>query len=228
MTNGILDSGQKIITDGLVLNLDAAQLRSYPTTGTTWTNLSGNNNNVTLVNGPTFNSSNGGSIVFDGVNDYLTISPLTLNTNTGFTIDLWIYINDPQSVYPNFWSYWFSTGTLGFEWGTYASGSLQGVFIFKDSGASGGPSISSPQIGNKWANVVFGCNITTPFMYTDGIQSGTAGNFRNTNIVITEIMRYLSSRYYRCRQSSVRIYNRALSAQEIQQNFDATKSRYGL
>ena len=47
MTNGILDSGQKIITDGLVLNLDAAQLRSYPTTGTTWTDLSGNSNNGT-------------------------------------------------------------------------------------------------------------------------------------------------------------------------------------
>jgi hypothetical protein len=57
----------KIIQDGLVLYLDAANTKSYPTTGTTWTDLSRSGNNGTLINGPTFNSGNGGSIVFDGV-----------------------------------------------------------------------------------------------------------------------------------------------------------------
>jgi hypothetical protein len=62
----------KIVTSGLVLALDAADKNSYPGSGTTWTDLSGNGNNGTLVNGPTFSSANGGSIVFDGVDDYVT------------------------------------------------------------------------------------------------------------------------------------------------------------
>ena len=69
--NGIIDSNQKIVTSGLRLSLDAAQLRSYPTTGTTWSDLSGNGVNGTLTNGPTFNSAYGGALVPDGTNDYI-------------------------------------------------------------------------------------------------------------------------------------------------------------
>jgi hypothetical protein len=74
-----------IVQSGLVLNLDAGVSSSYPGSGTTWTDLSGNGNNGTLVNGPTFSSDNGGNIVFDGVDDHIT-TPLTMgdvisNTN---------------------------------------------------------------------------------------------------------------------------------------------------
>jgi hypothetical protein len=62
----------KIVTNGLVLALDAADKNSYPGSGTTWRDMSGNNSNSTLTNSPTFNSANGGSIVFDGVDDYTT------------------------------------------------------------------------------------------------------------------------------------------------------------
>ena len=62
-----------IITDGLVLYLDAANTKSYPGSGTTWRDLSKSQLNGTLTNGPTFNSSNGGSIVFDGVDDYVNL-----------------------------------------------------------------------------------------------------------------------------------------------------------
>ena len=80
----------KIVTDGLVLALDAANVKSYPGSGTTWTDMSGNGNNVTLTNGPTFSSDNGGSIVFDGVNDTATLSnPSTLSN---YTLSLWINI----------------------------------------------------------------------------------------------------------------------------------------
>ena len=67
-----LSRGPKIVTNGLVLYLDAANKKSYPGSGTTWTDLSGNNNTGTLTNGPTFDSNNGGSIVFDGTNDYVS------------------------------------------------------------------------------------------------------------------------------------------------------------
>ena len=101
MINGIIDSGQKIITDGLVMHLDAAQLRSYPTTGTTWTDLSGNGNNGTLINGPTFNSGNGGSIVFDGVNDYVTgFNSISINTTSSFAIEFWFNLTSFTNPYP--------------------------------------------------------------------------------------------------------------------------------
>ena len=67
-------AGPEVVEDGLVLALDAGNTKSYPGSGTTWTDLSGNGNNGTLTNGPTYSSSNGGSIVFDGVNDFVDIS----------------------------------------------------------------------------------------------------------------------------------------------------------
>ena len=63
--------GPKIVTQGLVLALDAASNNSYPGSGTTWKDLSGNNNTGTLVNGPTFSSANGGTFILDGSNDYI-------------------------------------------------------------------------------------------------------------------------------------------------------------
>ena len=67
----------RIVTDGLVLCVDAASKRSYPGTGTTWTDLKGGNNG-TLTNGPTFSSANGGSVVFDGTNDYTNFGNILL------------------------------------------------------------------------------------------------------------------------------------------------------
>jgi len=85
--------GPKIVTSGLVLCLDAANKRSYPGTGTTWTDLSGNSNNGTLINGPTFNAGNQGGIVFDGTNDYISIgSQNIVGTGTSpFSVELCIY-----------------------------------------------------------------------------------------------------------------------------------------
>ena len=72
--------GPNIITNGLVLALDAANTKSYVSGSTVWRDLSGNNNSGSLTNGPTFNSANGGSIVFDGVDDYCVNS-----LSNGFT-----------------------------------------------------------------------------------------------------------------------------------------------
>jgi hypothetical protein len=82
--------GPRVVTDGLVLALDAADTNSYPGSGTTWNDLSGNGNTGTLTNGPTYSSDNGGSIVFDGTNDYV---PLVNNLGDPqqFTIEFWAY-----------------------------------------------------------------------------------------------------------------------------------------
>jgi hypothetical protein len=87
--------GQNIVTNGLVLNLDAANKDSYPGTGTTWTDLSGNGNNGTLINGPSFLSNvNSGIIKFDGVDDYISRSyNSTFNIRTGLTLSVFFKRN---------------------------------------------------------------------------------------------------------------------------------------
>jgi hypothetical protein len=93
--------GPNIITDGLVLALDAGSKKSYSGSGTTWKDLSGNGNNGTLVNGPTFDSGNGGSIVFDGFNDLTTVVGAgKTNYSQSFSMGTWFYI-DPSASWDN-------------------------------------------------------------------------------------------------------------------------------
>ena len=90
-----------IVKDGLILDLDAAKRDSYPGTGTAWNDISGFQYNGTLTNGPTFNPSNGGSIVLDGANDFINGSILTnlLKGNTTLTLIIWIYPTNLSSAY---------------------------------------------------------------------------------------------------------------------------------
>jgi len=90
--------GPKIVKDGLVLALDAANAKSYPGTGTTWEDLSGNNN-CTLTNGPTFDSENG-VIVFDGTNDLGVVSQISAPTNTSTSIEVFMRFNDLNIMDP--------------------------------------------------------------------------------------------------------------------------------
>ena len=113
-------NGPKIVTSGLVLYLDAGNPKSYPGSGTAWTDLSGNGNNGTLTNGPTFSSNGKGSIVLDGVDDYiitnysnnasettfeLVVNPLNVSTGaskvflgkTGGTNNYWIGLHGTDS-----------------------------------------------------------------------------------------------------------------------------------
>ena len=86
-----------IVTSGMVLNLDAGYIPSYPTTGTSWNDLSGSGNSGTLVNGPTFSSANGGSIFTDGSNDYISTTYVqpAYGTGTSFTWNIWV---NPDAV----------------------------------------------------------------------------------------------------------------------------------
>ncbi len=86
-----IQRGPKIATSGLIFAVDAADTNSYPRAGTTWSDLRGRGYNGTLTNGPTFNSSNGGSIVFDGINDYVDFGTSAINQDlSNFSICFWI------------------------------------------------------------------------------------------------------------------------------------------
>lgn len=229
MLTGIIDSGQKIITNGLVLHLDAAQLRSYPTTGTTWTDLSGNGNNGTLTNGPTFNSGNGGSIVFDGVNDYVQgPTSTTWFSNTSFSIEAWVFPNSSPPDYQHFFAANSSfTARRSLILRVYNTGVLRFGYYEDDLDASG-------ITFNTWNHVIATYNTTGDLssVYINGnfINSSNAGPYVATSAnVRIGIWHYPGvEKPWKGRIAVVKVYNRPLTATEVLQNFNATKSRYGL
>ena len=221
-------NGPKIITDGLVMNLSAFDRNSYVSGSTTWNDVSGQGNNGTLVNGPTFNSGNGGSIVFDGTNDYVntTYTANTLNNTTQNVWYKWDGVNQIKVL-----TYLGNSSTNGFG------------FLIHDGGSSG-------NIGNKvgilyggavynaitpnfatltasWAYFTIIRTSTTTTLYVNGVLIG----FTNTtpNLGATYEFDYGDVTAGASGSvGSISFYNRALSFQEVLQNYNATKSRFGL
>ena len=212
----------KIIQDGLVLYLDAANTKSYPTTGTTWTDLSRSGNNGTLINGPTFNSGNGGSIVFDGVNDYTSFSTITNNT---YTIDFWYKMGGNDGSY----GYFASSGDNGLaisEGGTF-NGLIYGQFYYWNG--VGANKLGIIPSTTNWNHIcaLINTSINNIQIYGNGNQLSTT-TVTSMSTSITNIGRYITANlnFLKGNLASYKIYNRALSASEILQNYNATKGRY--
>ena len=214
-------------TGGPVMCLDAGSKISYPGTGTTWTDLSGNANTGTLVNGPTFNSANSGSIVFDGVNDYAS-TPYSLSGASAFSCSAWIKTTtvnkEIMATYGlgNIFEFWISAGgTVS----VYAYGSTLG---YRDS-------VLSVITGN-WAYCtgVYNGSGSSLDMYSNGLlNNGTLTdtipstlNAALQNVVIGNLNS--GSYFFNGSMGQATIYNRALSAAEISTNFELTRGRYGI
>jgi hypothetical protein len=225
--HGIIQSikrGGGIVTDGLVMHLDAGNTASYPGSGTTWTDLSGNGNNATLTNGPTFDSANGGSIVFDGTNDHATTSYGPQFND--FTIIAW-YKSTSVKSFDRIIDKDYVTGTwLGRPFtdaNTWGGGVIEpfnpyGKYITLTDGA--------------WHMLASVRQGTTHTIYGDGITNNTSGTvssaaLSNTNFTIAMFLDN-PSQILAGNISVIMIYNRALSTSEIEQNFNALKDRYGL
>mgnify|MGYP000212112688 CR=1 FL=1 len=132
---------------GLVLHLDAGNTSSYPGTGTTWTDLSGNGYNGTFTNGPIFSAANGGCIVFDGVNDYVAGGNLGSFYSQG-TISYWMYSTAVEN-YRNPFSTNYNGVNVGIRFEQYTSASPYGgfsVIIGNDAGTYTGFSYSPSAI----------------------------------------------------------------------------------
>jgi hypothetical protein len=209
----------KIVTDGLILCLDAADQTSYPTTGTTWNDLVGSNNG-TLINGPTFSSGNGGSIVFDGVDDRAA-TQFSILSGVEATINI---IVSPIS---NTTGYYIaqSTGTGG---GRFLISSSSGRNFSMRIGSN---SIITEGQYNQWfiLSVVRESDGLTTF-YKNGTIVGTFTNTFNFTNNILDIggSHFVPDRSSSSRISSVQIYNRALTVSEVLQNYNAQKGRFGL
>lgn len=214
-----------LIYNGLSLFLDAGSSASYPGSGTTWVDLSGNGNNGTLTNGPAFSPLNQGNIVFDGTDDIVTTS---LSATLSFTWSVWFKTNVLASGYRNIISvpqpYYMlmlldiSTNNMGF-W---------------SSDAMGGQSLGVNSLStNTWYNAVLvreGNGITGGYKaYLNSVFKGSA-NTSTWTIANTISLggRTDASQYLYGNIALAQIYNRALQNFEISQNFNALKQRFGV
>ena len=207
----------KIITDGLVLCLDAANPKSYPGSGTTWYDLSGNGHNSTLINGPTYNSTNKGVIVLAGDNDYINV-PINL-TNQNYTIigaARYVTIGGRTfSGLNNNWlmGHWSSSTVKHYAegWVTDDASGEQSDTNWRIYASTGNYSTDS------WTFYVNGLLETGPNNGGSNGPSGFAiGSYAGTSEFSNSHISFLIA------------YNRVLSSSEIAQNFAATRGRFGL
>lgn len=231
-----ISAGPDIITDGLVLELDAGDRNSYPGTGTTWRDLSGNSNNGTLINGPTFNTGSLGNIVFDGVDDYTSFSINPTLTNQ-VTFELWIRPDSSNVtggggsvasyVFGREGNYRLILGTGGtFSWICATT---------NNSWYSTGTAIGSANTYNlQWIQVDCVYDSTKLLLYVNSnlIVTGSAisGNISTSNPSAFQFMQASGGNitYGKGNLSNFKTYNRALSAAEVSQNYTAMKTRFGL
>jgi hypothetical protein len=214
---------EQIITDGLVLWLDAGNPASYPGSGTTWFDLSGFGNNGTLFNGVGYNSDNGGSLVFDGVDNGITLGKII--TTTAFTVST--YINQQSDLDESN----FLSQDIGGDPGRLLLHRLDTGKLRFFIGGSGLLSNSVLDIG-VWYNTTFSRSSDgTAKIFLNGNEDAAGTLFTNTITDTSTFIGYfprIPSRSFPGKISQVSIYNRALTASEIQQNFIATRSRFGI
>ena len=226
----------KVVTDGLVLYLDAANTKSYPGSGITWTDLSRSGNSSELK-GPTFNSGNGGSIVFDGTNDYVEIqNQIQFDQTDPFTLSSWVkssnvsnelIINNENILY------------TGYRLNINVNANIE---IGLRNSISDDIAIETLNriYANTWYHIVGTYdgtrNVSGMKIYINGVEedTNTISNTLTSSTLSNQQtllgIRRLSppSDPLRGNIANVQIYNRALSTIEITQNYNATKTRFGL
>jgi hypothetical protein len=221
-----------IITDGLVLHLDAGNTSSYPGTGTDWFDLTGNGNNGTLTNGVTYLTDNGGIMSFDGINDYVytpNTNFLDLPNNT--SMEFWVNsnsLNNNDIISHRFNCYgaaYNPTWTNG-----YTPGKLS--IYYAISGWKAVSTTTTP-LPNTWYHLVGTYDGTTMRIYLNGVLENT----RNVIGNIAQNEAYLGIGTYTGAPGTyawdgkipiVRYYHKTLTDNEVLQNYNALKTRFGL
>ena len=227
----------RIVTNGLVLYLDAGNTKSYPGTGTTWTDLSGKGNNGTLqsMSGANYSSANGGYLVFDGASDYISIA----FSGSVYCIDFWIKPASTLTSSTSFSSILdFNNGQQSLIFGSctqFFNGELITLLTNPDGVSSHyqrSAYVSTTDSISGWTHV--NCNHDgTHYVFTvNGIIKQKS--FLGTSDIINAISPiYLGKAdgsgingFYNGNISNLKLYNKALTAAEILQNYNALKRRY--
>jgi hypothetical protein len=217
-----------IVKDGLVLDLDAAKRDSYPGSGTTWSDISGLQNNGTLINGPTFDSGNGGSIVFDGSNDYINLPSSYTLPNSGFTYSIWAQRMGTGNQGNR--GIIISNRSTYIDVGFNTNDILFSLFLTNAQNLIIAPG-QTVGVG-IWAHYAATYNKQVAILYLNGIQVASANyNFDMNYAASTSftIGQYDGNSYnFNGKIPSAQVYNRGLTAAEVLQNYNALKGRYGL
>ena len=216
----------KIVTDGLVFYLDAANTKSYPGTGTVWTDISRTNINGTLTNGPVFNTGSGGNVVLDGSNDFVTFGNVAaLNFTTPFSIGCWFRANTTQPS-PD-------SAIIGNINGTPYSGYMlwynsSTVDFYYNSGVRANSATTI--VANIWYHVMGIWTGAAAQIYLNGVLNVSTAQATGPTIgsPVFTVGQYQASRNFAGSVSICTAYNKALSATEVLQNFNATRARFGI
>lgn len=210
---------ENIVTDGLVLNLDAGWYDSYPGSGTIWNDLSGQNYNGTLINGPTFNTNNGGSVVFDGTDDYVDLQYSIIGGTGDFTVNQWIQSDVSETGGTTFGN--FGAGTLQVFYGnTYMGFWLNNASAYVDAPV---PFSSNPVMITAIRTG------TTTYFYQNGVLLKTGASSANIGAANFRIGTNTSTNeQFNGKIFTTQVYNRAISTTEIAQNYNTQKTRFGL
>lgn len=215
-----------IVTNGLVLDLDATKRESYPLTGSTWFDLSNRDNNGTFVNNPAYTGSDYGSIAFNGTSSYVNLSTMPGSSFTlissSFTVDMWVYItsNNAGLISSN------QSPTIGGQYALVRRNNLLIVSFYRDLYGAALPT-------GSWVNVVHTHNFTnqTSSLYQQGVLTASASMASSPLITSASLLLgtyFFGGAYLQGNMSNVKIYNRALSQAEVTQNFNAYRTRYGV
>jgi hypothetical protein len=237
-------AGPDIIENGLVLCLDAASRQSYAGSGTVWRDLAGSNNGA-LTNGPTFSSANGGSVVFDGVDDFVNLGNILKFTRTQeASISVWFSISSFSNV--NFLIARRSTGGNRTDYALAIKNSNTVSYLFDDdarTGINGGnPTFYDWQVPTLYIGLWYNFTINllnngswgrvTGFFNGQFLnsQDGPHDDYVSNELVLgrNQIVTVGPPIYFNGKISKVSIYNRALTPIEILQNYNATKGRFSL
>jgi len=219
----------ELVTDGLVLNLDAGDPRSYPGSGTTWTDLSGNGNNVTSATFPTYQNTDGGRLNFDASDDQIFGTAPILTT---VTCEAWV---KPDGSPLNGFHAIFQ------KEGGYSGGAVYGLRIAGNKAYAeiwysdvNGEQIAAagtttiPDNATQWYHIVstYDSNYNLK-LYVNGVLEASSVGTRVPRQNSSQLSIGIGdARRFKGNLSAMRIYNRALSAAEVAQNYDALKVRY--
>ena len=220
----------EIVTSGLVLHLDAGNPFSYPATGvgTKWTDLSGNNNHGTLTNGVSYTDNNRGALVFDGVDDYVSLGTKNIIT-TDFSVNMWVKVTAAtKEVFFFSFGYNDSSSALMFK---HPDINILYI-IYSNSGTTTQYASSFEITQNVLYNITWTRNGSNNILYINGFDIYSFSNSTTLSSCIYDIgwasSRNKTTAYYQGNIYTTSLYNRALSAAEVSQNYEALKGRYGL
>lgn len=235
-----LHHNPRIVTEGLIIYLDSADVNSYPGSGTQWKDLSGNGLHATLLNGAGFEPDAQGTIVFDGVDDYASIPPSPITAINVFTFELWINrtgiatftgpydrIFQKAGGYSGYPAWGFHLGE-----GTPASPSFISSLssaLNDNNNIIGFTAEAAMEFGEWHCYTATLDNALTLRLYHNGVLNNEGvlnGAPMDTEDEI--LIAIGDGREFYGKIPSVKVYNRALTAEEVKQNFDAQRNRFNL